>query len=515
MVWRRIWRGQTFEAANPAEERALTEQQLLERVGSLSDAAAETVRAVTREQRVAGSSGAVRQGLLVVDGGAARLPAELLQPITPRSRDPLTGLAGPSLYRDRLARAIEFSETADGADSRNYGVAVLRIEIDGWTGLRERLGTAGSDRLLVEVGTRLSACARARDVAARLSGEQFAIVQADGIQPRSAVALAERVARMLAEPLVVGAHRLVLSTRIGIALHPLDAVSSELLATCAEQALGVAREAPVPMNAPQGHCEIRFFDVETDQRVRRGRILSRELRLAMQEDELQVRWRVLRDGASMDVIGHVAYPQWTHRTLGEISSVEFLAVAEEHGLLRRLGDWLHDAACVSFTASDPTVKLVLRMGAAHLLPEDSAESLGKMLARSGMPPQRVMLSIPAGLMLAHGTRLVKTMDEFRELGVTLALAGVRGDAAVLSRLREFKMDSMILADELVQRFAEGQNEATQSVRALIGLGRALKMPVSLETEASRAAAAAATPPAATGTTGPVVPATGAKIIRIA
>jgi diguanylate cyclase (GGDEF)-like protein len=509
MVWRRIWRGQSFEAANPAEERALTEQQLLERVGSLSDAAAETVRAAAREQKVGGHGNVVRQGLLVVDGGAARLPAELLQPMAPRSRDPLTGLAGSTLYRERLARAIEFSDAPEGTDSHHYGVAVLRIEIDGWTGLRERLGSAGSDRLLVEVGTRLSACARARDVAARLSGEQFAIVQADGVQPRSAVALAERVARMLAEPLVVGANRLVLSTRIGIALHPLDAVSSELLGTCAEQALDAAREAPASLNAPQGHCEIRFFDVETDQRVRRGRILSRELRLAMQEDELQLRWRLLRDGTSMDVVGHVAYPQWTHRTLGEVSSSEFLAVAEEHGLLRRLGDWLHDAACVSFTASDPTVKLVLRMGAAHLLPEDSAESLGKMLARSGMPPQRVTLSIPARLMLAHGTKLAKTIDEFRELGVTMALSGVRGDAALLSRLREFKMDSMILADELVQNFRDGQNDATQSVRALIGLGRALRMPVALETDAPRATAAAATPTAETAT------ATSAKIIRIA
>jgi diguanylate cyclase (GGDEF)-like protein len=383
-------------------------------------------------------------------------------------RDTLTGLAGKPLFRDRLAQAVAM------ADRAFRSVALLRLDVDGFLELIDRLGHPAGDAVLAEVGNRLVACTREYDTVARLSGEQFAVVQPFADQPRGAVALAERIQRALAEPFLVESQRVTLAARVGVALHPSDAASPEHLQHKAEWALERARAG-----------EYRFADAETERAVRQARAMADELRVALQQDDLRLAFRPLCHCGGQPALGYVAHPRWDHPARGAVPPAEFVSAAEEYGLIARLGLWTLEAACMAAQGwEDPAAHVAVTLWAPQLRQRDLPGAVAHVLARSGLAPERLVIGVPEQVLASdEPEHLLATLKGLKECGVLLALDGFGGGQAGIAQLRRFPFDMLALDQTLMQTLEGGgepADEAGSVVRASMALGLGLGIGVVFE-----------------------------------
>jgi predicted signal transduction protein with EAL and GGDEF domain len=290
------------------------------------------------------------------------------------------------------------------------------------------------------------------------------------------VALAERVVRMMGEPFSVDGQQVTLSARIGIALHPTDAGSPELLQRKAEMALEHARVA--------GQGQYRFADPDTDRRMRQGRAMADELRVALQDGELALDFRPLCDSGSLERIGGVAHLCWEHPAVGVVPPDELVRVAEEFGLIARLGLWVLEAACEAAKAWDTSLRVMVRLWPPQLRQRDLPGAVAHVLARAGLAPERLVLAIPESALAGdEPEHVLRTLEGLKARGVALAQDGVGNGSTALTQLRRFPLDLLVIDTPLVRALTEGgagSEEAESMVRAIMALGLSLKLEVAFE-----------------------------------
>ena len=241
--------------------------------------------------------------------------------------DVLTGLPNRAAFRQKLI------EDLNRAHKSNENLAVICLDLDGFKYVNDTLGHPAGDELLIEVARRIKDNLRETDTAARLGGDEFAIVVNENVTIETVTGIAWRILNALAEPVDIRGQQVVTTGSLGVAFALSGEVADpDMLIKNADLALYRSKS--------DGRNTFRFFETEMDARAQQRRILENDLRLAVEREELELFFQPQMDVYTEEVLGAEALVRWRHPQRGLISPVDFIALAEETGIIvknRRLG----------------------------------------------------------------------------------------------------------------------------------------------------------------------------------
>ncbi|KHD75492.1 putative bifunctional diguanylate cyclase/phosphodiesterase [Actinoplanes utahensis] len=367
--------------------------------------------------------------------------------------DPLTGLAN----RRGLQRALRDS----GADT-----ALIGIDMDGFKTVNDLRGHDVGDAVLAEVGARLRRNLLAGDVAARLGGDEFAVLMRGDAD--EAVLAAHRLLAVLGEPYEVDGGQIFLSASVGVA------ATGELLHD-ADLALRYAKQ--------RGKNRVESYQASYDELLRRRGTLTGELRHAIERDQLRLVFQPVVALPSMRPVGAEALLRWTHPELGRVPPVEFIPVAEESGLINRIGAWVLETACrqlAEWRELGHDVWLSVNLSPKELHDADYAARVADVLAEYNVPPQRLVLEVTEHAVATDMDELVRRLAEVRATGVRIALDDFGAGYSSLTQLRTLPVDILKIDHALVAEPESRTGTAAPLVDVVVRLGHRLGLEVLAE-----------------------------------
>ena len=371
--------------------------------------------------------------------------------------DMLTDLANRVAFREELSSALQRVR-------RGEEMAVLYFDLDHFKHVNDSLGHPVGDALLRAVAARLKACVRETDTVARLGGDEFAIVQVSLNQPRGAAELAARLVSEIGSPYEIDGQTVVIGVSIGIALAPTDGTDPDILLRNADMALYRSKA--------DGRGTYSFFEPSMDARMQARRVLELELRRAHALDEFELFYQPLVNTRTGRVTGCEALLRWNHPERGIVPPGEFVAVAEEIGLLVDLGAWVLRKACAAAAGWPSNLKVSVNLSPSQFVHGRLLEDVKRALEQSGLAPGRLELEITEDLLVRNPDATIAALYELRALGVHVTMDDFGTGYSSLGYLRQFPFDTIKIDRSFVHDMA-GRRDAVAIVRAINGLAAAL------------------------------------------
>lgn len=382
--------------------------------------------------------------------------------------DGLTGLCNRSLLQAKAEQVLAFAARS------GQKVAVLFIGLDRFKHVNESLGHPAGDTLLCTVALRLKDVLRHSDMAARLSGDEFAVVlpecDADHVN-----VVVERLQALLGQPLKIEDASVVVSASIGVAMFPQDGMGIDGLLQCAGMAMSQAKAA--------GRGLFSFFSPEMNRLAQDRLVLENALRQSLSDGGLHLHYQpqVLMEGGHL--YGVEALARWSHPQLGEISPLRFIPLAEECGLIADLGSWALAEAChqlARWRAQGlviPSVAVNLSLSNFHSL--DLPQIIAQTLSDNGLVPADLTLELTESILLDSNPRTMNIIEQVHAQGIRLSMDDFGTGYSSLSYLRrlpisELKLDRSFVAD------LETDEAARALSRAILGIGHSLGLTVVAE-----------------------------------
>ena len=376
--------------------------------------------------------------------------------------DALTRLPNRSHFNARIDREI-------AAMTRGDRLAVLCLDLDRFKEVNDLFGHAAGDKVLQIVAARTTALLGERQMMARLGGDEFAILMPDIASPAAASELAETILEALRTS--DGASEIHIATSIGIAICPDDATDRQSLLTHADTALYRAKT--------EGRNTYRFFEAKMGTEVRERRLLEHDLRLAISRDELRLAYQPQQKARNRTVIGFETLLRWRHAARGEISPAVFIPIAEETGAILQIGDWVLKTACREAASWPQPLKIAINVSAVQLYNTNFVQELHQTLLDSGLSPSRLEIEITETALVRDFNRTLMMLRQIKALGVGIAMDDFGTGYSSLSNLRAFPFDR-IKIDRSFIKSVNSNGQAATIVRAVLGLGRGLGLPVLAE-----------------------------------
>jgi diguanylate cyclase len=378
--------------------------------------------------------------------------------------DALTSLPNRSNFNARIDQ--EIAVLAPGSR-----LAVLCLDLDRFKEVNDLFGHAAGDKVLQLVASRVSAVLGERQMLARLGGDEFAIVMPDIASPAAAGRFAETILEALRAPGSGEPSDSHIATSIGIAICPNDAPDRQSLLSHADTALYRAKT--------EGRNTYRFFEAKMGAEVRERRMLEHDLRLAMARDELRLSYQPQHDAKSNGIVGFEALLRWKHPVRGEISPVVFIPIAEETGAILQIGDWVLRTACREAASWPQPLKIAVNVSAVQLYNTSFVQELHQVLLETGLSPRRLEIEITETALVRDFNRALTMLRQIKALGIAIAMDDFGTGYSSLSNLRAFPFDR-IKIDRSFIKSVNSNGQAATIVRAVLGLGRGLGLPVLAE-----------------------------------
>ncbi|MGN6487215.1 MAG: EAL domain-containing protein [Devosia sp.] len=379
--------------------------------------------------------------------------------------DPLTGLPN----RATFARALQ-DEMAH-ARRHDQSFAVLCLDLDRFKEVNDLFGHPVGDTLLQRVGQALLTTVEGLGSAARLGGDEFAVLLANV----HTAARAGRVAEQLLDAFRTDNERTgsgaMISASIGIALFPDNADDAEHLMSHADTALYRAKQ--------EGRGIYRFYETAMGEEVRERRLLEHDLRHAVSRNQLKLVYQPQVDIQSGDVTGFEALVRWNHPERGEVSPGTFVPIAEESGLILQIGEWVLRTACAEAARWTVPLTIAVNVSAVQFHSPAFAQTILEVLLQTGLAPERLEIEITETALVRDITRAVATLRQVRGLGVHIAMDDFGTGYSSLANLRAFPF-SRIKVDQSFIRSVDSNGQSAAIVRAVLGLGSGLNVPVIAE-----------------------------------
>lgn len=379
--------------------------------------------------------------------------------------DGLTGLLNRSLFLDRMAEAL------GQAGRAGLGVALLLIDLDGFKTVNDAMGHPAGDALLSGAGARLARSVRSGDIVARLGGDEFAILVPLTNEPERALALAERIVRLLSEPFTIAGQPVSVGASVGIALYPNDGSAADDLLRAAGLALTRAK------TDGKGTC--RFFEAGMDSRLRDRRRLEQDLRAALPRGELTLHYQPQFDTMTLAVAGYEALLRWHHPQRGWVPPGEFIPIAEECGLIGEIGQFVLQTACAEAAGWELPYRIAVNLSPAQFRQQDLAQAILAIAQGAGLDPSRLELEVTEGVLIGDAGRALAILRQLRSYGMRIALDDFGTGYSSLSYLRRFPFDVLKIDRSFVQALGKDAG-ADAIVRMVVALGHSLNLDVIAE-----------------------------------
>ncbi|HWU75426.1 MAG TPA: EAL domain-containing protein [Rhodanobacter sp.] len=383
--------------------------------------------------------------------------------------DPLTGLANRSFLRDRIDRVLDLTRSALAQHC-----ALLYLDVDRFKVINDSLGHLAGDEVLKEVASRLSSCVRHPDLVARLSGDEFAILVEEVMQPADASLVAQRVMDALAAPMQVAGKDIQVNASIGIAIGDDHYLEADEILRDADIALYRAK-------ARGRKCHQLYDDTMAKNAVD-VLTMESELRDALEHDQFEPYFQPICQLNGDKVVGYEALIRWNHPRRGLLLPGEFLKIAEDSGLIEVI-DWhMFELSCHLLLEHEQHDTFVtLNVSALHLRHEDFDARLVSLLERIGLPPSRVVVEVTEGSLLDDPERVRAMLERLRGKGVGAALDDFGTGYSSLSYLHSLPLRILKVDRAFVSELDKDANaSSTTVVAAILALALALDIQVIAE-----------------------------------
>src|SRR4029079_8581713 len=379
--------------------------------------------------------------------------------------DPLTGLPNRASFHKKLDHEV--------AAALNSGrrLAVLFIDLDRFKEVNDLFGHAAGDRTLQAAATRIAGTLDDNQVLARLSGDEFAIILPDLSNPETAGRIAETILEVLQAPVGTSEAYHPIGGSIGIAVLPDDAHDRSTLLAHADTALYRAKN--------EGRGTYRYFEASMGAAVRERRLLERDLRHAIAHGEFSLVYQPQKCVTTGRVVGLEALLRWQHPTRGEIAPLDFIPLAEDTGSILPIGEWVLRTACQEAATWRQPLTIAVNVSAVQIHSANFAHTVHEVLYETGLSPGRLELEITETALVRDLNRALATLRRIKMLGVRIAMDDFGTGSSSLSNLRAFPFDKIKIDGSFIKS-VNVNDQGAAIVRSVLGLGRALKLPVLAE-----------------------------------
>ena len=377
--------------------------------------------------------------------------------------DPLTDLPNRTAFKECLEATLE------QAAKTKENFAVLCIDLDRFKEINDVFGHAAGDKLLRQVARRLEEACQGAFVA-RLGGDEFTVITAIGPQPAGAEEISDRLYAALAKDVDVDGNPLRVGLTAGVSIYPTDGSDAATLVANADAALYRAKA--------EGRGTLRFFEPDMDKRLRDKRALQHDLRSAISRNELELYYQpqALIGG---EITGFEALVRWHHPNRGLVPPGMFISLAEESGLIMSLGEWILRDACREAASWPKPMRIAINLSPVQFRHGDLAGLVHQVLLETGLSPNRLELEITEGVLIGDFARAVSILRRLKNLGVRIAMDDFGTGYSSLSYLQSFPFDKIKIDQAFIANLSQNPQSAA-IIRAVIGLGRGLDLPVVAE-----------------------------------
>jgi diguanylate cyclase (GGDEF)-like protein len=378
--------------------------------------------------------------------------------------DALTGLPNRKLFCEQLKQELKRVR-------RGERLAVLYLDLDHLKHINDTLGHPAGDKLLKGVADRLRGCVRDINVIARLSGDEFAIIQSSLGQPSDAAALAVRAREAILEPFDLNGHQVKMDISVGISIAPNDATELVELMKTADIALCEAKNA--------GRGTYRFYEPEMNVRIQARGKLEQDLQSAFAKGEFELFYQPIASLDNDKITSFEALLRWNHPERGPVSPDEFVPVAEDMGLIIPLGEWVLRTACAEAATWPDNIQVAVNISSLQLTNKNLVNAVVGAIASAGIQPTRLELEITESVLIQNTAANLATLKSLHELGVRFTMDDFGTGYSSLGYLLSFPFHK-IKIDRCFVAALSDNHESHAIVRAIADLARSLKLQVTAE-----------------------------------
>ena len=383
--------------------------------------------------------------------------------------DFLTDLPNRVLFRDRLQQALAV------ARRKQTKVAVMFLDLDRFKGINDSFGHHVGDAVLKEVASRLTGCVRGVDTVSRQGGDEFVVILADIGGADQAAHVADSVKQAVAQTMQYDANlKISLSVSIGISLYPTDGEDLDTLLKHADVAMYHAKQ--------NGRNGFSFFNPDMNAHVVERVEMESSLRRALANNEFELAYQPEINMATGMTIGVEALLRWRHPERGLLMPGQFIAAAEESGLIVQIGDWVLRQACQQAAtwrdAGNPVV-MAVNVSTVQFLHDHLIESVDGALAASGLAPAFLDLEFTEDVLMSGNLKAIATVTALRERGVLLTIDDFGTGFSSLSYLRRFPLSKLKIDRSFIDDITRKPADAA-IILAIIAVARSLNLRVIAE-----------------------------------
>ncbi|MFF7706804.1 EAL domain-containing protein [Pseudomonas sp. NPDC007930] len=391
--------------------------------------------------------------------------------------DPLTNLPNRAALMDRIGQQVTALRRS------NQRGALLFLDLDHFKHINDSLGHPVGDTVLKIITARLEASVRLEDTVARLGGDEFVVLITGLEGSRSEVTqqlrnTADELREILAEPMTLDGHRLLVTPSIGMALIPDHGTQPADLLKRADIALYRAKDS--------GRNTAQLFH-NTMQKVASERLrLENDLRLAMARGEFHLHFQPQVDAREDRIVGAEVLLRWLHPQLGQQSPAQFIQVLEESGMILEVGNWILDEACGAcarllheglIDASE--FSLCVNISPRQFRQVDFVERIERSLSHNQLPCSLLKLEITEGIVIQNLEDTISKMRALKKLGVSFAMDDFGTGYSSLTYLKRLPVDALKIDQSFVRDCTTDPNDA-EIIRAILAMARSLELTVIAE-----------------------------------
>ncbi|MEP6878577.1 MAG: EAL domain-containing protein [Nitrosospira sp.] len=383
--------------------------------------------------------------------------------------DSLTGLPNRTLLADRMKIAI------GNAARYSKRLALLFVDLDRFKLVNDSLGHEIGDKLLKVAAERMQSTIRHIDTISRLGGDEFIVLLSQIVAAEDAARVAEKLIAAVSEPYRIEEHELLLTASVGISIYPESGTEANSLLRNADASMYSAKES--------GRNRYRFYSEDLTSRVTERLSLERDLRGAIERDEIFVVYQPQIELATRRVIGAEALMRWRHPGRGLVLPASFIPVAEDSGLILPLGEHILRESCVLarqwYDRYGFDVGIAVNISAVQFRQKDFTEVVLRVLADTGISPSCLELEVTESVIMQGVESVVEKMRILGAHGIKIAIDDFGTGYSSLSYLRQFHVDRLKIDQSFIDDLPDS-TDAEAIIRAIVAMGRSLGLHVIAE-----------------------------------
>jgi len=383
--------------------------------------------------------------------------------------DNLTKLPNRSLFYTRINQSISM------AHRQNKKFAVLFIDVDNFKEINDTYGHSEGDKLLYEVGAKISTLIRKEDTLARIGGDEFVIILEEVKQTINISKTTDKIIDLFSAPIRLNTTEHFTAVSIGVSVYPDDANSAENLIKYADIAMYKAKEV--------GKNNTQFYSSQMTEEVVKRVELEKELRKAIKNQEFIIHYQPQINATNDELIGMEALVRWQHPTKGLISPINFIPLAEDTGLIIELDRLVMKMAMTQLSkwykqGLNPGV-LAMNLAIKQLQEKDFIQTLTNLMEETGCKAQWMELEVTEGQIMTNPEEAIKVLNKISDIGIELAVDDFGTGYSSLSYLKKLPINKLKIDRSFVKDLPDDE-EDVGITKAVIALGKSLNLNIIAE-----------------------------------